>query len=261
MRYQATTGLDNGQIFELFARVESRIGHMWVSRGRQRVLTLLQAVHMILFSMRSHLSQKAIGELFSVSQSTVSRSTKFLRSIIYHVLKEEVIERQACAQHNRVALVDGTLIQTWNWRSEQGLYSGKHRLNGVNLQVASDDMGRVFAVGKTRVGSTHDKKAYRLSGMRKRVKNMIMVADLGYQGTKAQLPVKKQQSRKLTAIEKEINHQHAIYRSPIERAIAHLKNWKILSTTYRGPLKDIDKYIATIFALEIFRTAWKTPYE
>jgi hypothetical protein len=43
----------------------------------------------------------------------------------------------------------------------------------------------------------------------------------------------------------------------VERAIAHLKNWKILATGYRGRLAELSDIIRTITALEFYRCGWK----
>src|SRR5690242_14877870 len=38
-------------------------------------------------------------------------------------------------QPDRQYLVDGTLLPCWSWASEAGLYSGKHKTTGMNVQV------------------------------------------------------------------------------------------------------------------------------
>jgi hypothetical protein len=43
-------------------------------------------------------------------------------------------------------------------------------------------------------------------------------------------------------------------RSAVERAIAHLKNWKILGTGYRGRLSELPALVRTIIRWERFRT-------
>jgi hypothetical protein len=35
----------------------------------------------------------------------------------------------------RQYIVDGTLLHCWSWASEPGLYSGKHKTTGMNVQV------------------------------------------------------------------------------------------------------------------------------
>ena len=45
-------------------------------------------------------------------------------------------------------------------------------------------------------------------------------------------------------------------RSAVERCIAHLKNWKILATGYRRPLRKLAIRLAAVAALEFYRLNW-----
>jgi hypothetical protein len=44
-------------------------------------------------------------------------------------------------------------------------------------------------------------------------------------------------------------------RAAVERAIAHLKNWKILKTGYRRNLADIPRILHTVTKMEIYRAS------
>ena len=58
---------------------------------------------------------------------------------------------------------------------------------------------------------------------------------------------KKPQHRELYTREHEYNNQVSSIRAPIERAVAHLKTWKILFTDYRRPLNTfLDSFRAAI---------------
>ncbi len=60
-------------------------------------------------------------------------------------------------------------------------------------------------------------------------------------------PAKKPQYRELYTREHEYNNQVSSIRAPIERAVAHLKTWKILFTDYRRPLNTfLDSFRAAI---------------
>ena len=63
-----------------------------------------------------------------------------------------------------------------------------------------------------------------------------VIADKGFQGSGYVTPAKKPQDRELYTREHEYNNQVSSIRAPIERAVAHLKTWKILFTDYRRPL-------------------------
>ena len=59
--------------------------------------------------------------------------------------------------------------------------------------------------------------------------------------------LKKPQDRELYRREHEYNNQVSSIRAPIERAVAHLKTWKVLFTDYRRPLNTfLDSFRAAI---------------
>ena len=59
--------------------------------------------------------------------------------------------------------------------------------------------------------------------------------DKGYQGSGLVTPKKKPKGGELTMSDKEYNSQIASFRAPVERLVAHFKNWKIFHTDYRRP--------------------------
>ena len=60
----------------------------------------------------------------------------------------------------------------------------------------------------------------------------------GYQGTGLVTPKKKKpKGGELSMSDNEYNSQIASLRAPVERLVAHFKNWKILHTDYRSPYR------------------------
>jgi hypothetical protein len=59
----------------------------------------------------------------------------------------------------------------------------------------------------------------------------------------------------LTESAREYNLAIASRRASVERVIAHLKNWKLLATGYRGLLDRFPVFLDTITKLEIYRTS------
>jgi hypothetical protein len=59
----------------------------------------------------------------------------------------------------------------------------------------------------------------------------------GYQGTGPTTPYHKPPGGKLTAQQKAYNYSVNRLRAAVERAVSHLKNWKILKTGYHRTLK------------------------
>ena len=69
--------------------------------------------------------------------------------------------------------------------------------------------------------------------------------------------LKKPQHRELYMREHEYNNQVSSIRAPIERAVAHLKAWKILFTDYRRPLNTfLDSFRAAI-GLDLFELSFQ----
>ena len=73
------------------------------------------------------------------------------------------------------------------------------------------------------------------------------IGDKGYQGSDFITPFKKPQGGELLDWQKEFNAQVNKLRAPVERAIAHLKSWRILHTDYRRPLRTyVTSYRAAV---------------
>ena len=87
-----------------------------------------------------------------------------------------------------------------------------------------------------------------------------LVFDGGYQGTGPITPAKRPPNGELTDEQKSYNHSLNRLRAAVERAIAHLKNWKILKTGYHRLMTDFPDLLRTVTALEIFRV-WGPDFE
>src|SRR2546421_578929 len=64
------------------------------------------------------------------------------------------------------------------------------------------------------------------------------IGDKGYQGSDFITPFKKPQGGELLDWQKEFNVQVNKLRAPDERAIAHLKSWRILRRLFKSPQFD-----------------------
>ena len=78
----------------------------------------------------------------------------------------------------------------------------------------------------------------------------------GYLGEPVVTPVKKPPKGELSIAQKEANKHLSGIRSAVERCIDHLKNWKILATGYRRPLRKFAICLAAVAALEFYRLNW-----
>ena len=66
-------------------------------------------------------------------------------------------------------------------------------------------------------------------------------------------PLKKPKDASRPPEDVAFNHAVAGFRAPVERAIGLLKQWKILTTGYRGRLAELPMVIHAIVNLECYR--------
>jgi DDE superfamily endonuclease len=252
VRVEDMTGLDREQLLELTARVHDHVGG-WTSRGRPFALGLYGSVAMVVALLRENLTQSFAGAVFGVSQSTVSRRWDLLRSLIEPALAEFVPVPAEVAGRSSV-LVDGTLVPTWDWRCRDDLFSDKRGDHGVNLQVAGTWAGhQLVAVGAPIPGARHDAHAWHASGMATLLADLDVVGDLGYLGLGLTTGTRKPPGAELSEDRAQANQALSRYRARMEHIIAHVKNWKILSHRYRGPLDKLPEAIRAVVALHFFR--------
>lgn len=81
-----------------------------------------------------------------------------------------------------------------------------------------------------------------------------MLADLGYLGTGVITGTRKPKGADLTDVQRACNTSIHRARAAVERCIAHLVNWKVLDTGWRGRLTDFPDVLRTVTGLEIYRT-------
>ena len=261
MRYKAITGLSDGQLTELTARVHDRIGAL-TSAGRPYALGLFNSVVLVVALMRRNLVQEVAGEFFGISQSTVSRRWDLLRPVIAEVLDEYVPDPASVIGKGTV-LVDGTICPTWDWSAVPDLFSGKAGYPGVNVQIAADLDGKPVAISAEFVaGARHDAYAFAASGLAAALTDLHTAADLGYIGVEGidVTPVRKPPGADLADSDAEFNTGLSGIRSAVERAVAHLKTWRMLSEEggrYRAPLEKFTSMLKAITGLLFFTMAYE----
>ncbi|MFD5110434.1 transposase family protein, partial [Streptomyces cinereoruber] len=147
-----------------------------------------------------------------------------------------------------------------DWASEgTTMFSGKHRDTGFNLQIAATLAGDLLAVSGPVPGSRHDMHAWRRSSFPEAFAERESMADLGYVGSGLLTPRRKPLGQERSTGDKVANRSINTLRAAVERAIAHLKDWKILATRYRGPLARFALVAKTVTALTFYRKGWQTP--
>lgn len=253
------TGLTSDQVDRLVLDVYASGG---LDPARRRVLGPYRAVLVVLLYLRHNVSQALIAELFGCSQPTVSRLVGRLMPIITTALTP-VADTAAERELRSTVRVDGFLVPTGNWRKNtftSGMYSGKRHACGFNVQVVGSHHGTLVLTGAPMPGSMHDAKAWRESGLAQRFDGQLHAdggpggfADTAYTGTGLCVPDRKPHGHNLTQSAREFNRMIASHRANVERVIAHLQNWRLLATGYRGLLDRFDVFLDTITKLEIYR--------
>jgi hypothetical protein len=254
LRYQSTTGLAADQIQELVARIWQII-QPGKKCGRPSSLGLYRQVVVTLILVRQNLNQMAVGDMFGISQPTVSRIYRTILPLIGQALCLHVSDL-AEAIRGLLVLVDGTLVPTGNRAGHDDNYSGKRHRAGLNIQILSDTDGNLLAVSEPCHGSIHDRAAWTETGWEDLLADHDILGDLGYLGTAVITPRRKPRGGELSVNDKACNQEISTLRSAVERAIAHLKNWKMLATGYRGRLAELPGVIRIITALEFYRLGW-----
>lgn len=69
------------------------------------------------------------------------------------------------------------------------------------------------------------------------------------------VPDRKPKGDTLTESARDFNRMIASERASVERVAAHLQNWRLLATGYRGLLDRFDAFLDAITKLEIYRTS------
>lgn len=254
MRYQSTTGLAADQIQELAARIWQII-QCHEKQAWPPSVGLYRAVVITLVYVRQNLNQAAVGDLFGLSQSTVSRIYRGILPLIGQALCLHIPDLKE-AIRGRLVLVDGTDVPTGNRAGHEDNFSGKRRRAGLSIQVAADTEGGLLGISTPVRGSMHDRKAFDECGWEDLLVDTSVIGDPAYQGTHAITPRKKSKGGELSVGDKANNKFVSSLRSAVERCIAHVKNWKILATGYRGRLSELPNIIRIITSLEFYRLGW-----
>jgi transposase len=259
LRYHRTFGLDAEQLDELEARIEDILPAPWDKRtGRPRGLSLREAIMVTLLYKRQNMTEEVIADLFGVSQGTVSGLITKFTLLIEQATREFRPEAEEAKEmiRGRLALVDGTLWPCWSWERAPELWAGKYKTTGHGSLIIGDEFGNVIFVSDPAPGCDHDMK--KREGEVKEILDLAgaVIADKGFQGSGYVTPAKKPHDRELYTREHEYNNQVSSIRAPIERAVAHLKAWKILFTDYRRPLNTFLDAFRAVIGLYFFELSF-----
>jgi len=255
------SGLDSEQLDELEERIAVLLENPWDSgTGRPKELTLREAIIVSSGYARQNIIEDVWAEIFDTSQPTISRIITQITPLIDKATEQDrpSAGEAKAAVKGQTVLVDGFLAPCWSWRAAPGLWSGKHKTTGFNSQVISDLAGDVAFVSEPVTGHNHDMTALSETETAEVIAAAFSgIGDKGYQGSGYITPIKKPQNRELLEWEKKFNADVSRLRAPVERAIAHIKSWRILHTDYRRPLRTYLTSFRAAIGLYFFKLAFE----
>ena len=256
------SGLDSEQLDDLQERVAALLDNPWDSGiGRPRELTLREAIIVSSGYARQNIIEDVWAEIFDTSQPTISRIIIEITPLIEKATAEfrPTAEHAKAAVRGQTVLVDGFLAPCWSWRGAPDLWSGKHKTTGFNSQVISNLAGDIIFVSEPVTGHNHDMTALSETETAEVVVAAAFsgIGDKGYQGSGYITPIKKPRFRELLEWEKEFNADVSCLRAPVERAIAHIKSWRILHTDYRRPLRTYLTSFRAAIGLYFFKLTYE----
>ena len=206
--------------------------------------------------LRTNQTQHVIAERHDTSQPTISRIIARVTTLLADTFGPDLPTIEDLDPRETL-VIDGTLVPNWTWKTHPEDYSGKHRTSGRNLQLACNLTGRLRWISDDLPGSVHDAKAIRAHAgdLLDTASDFIgHVADKGYLGLGMLTPIRRAPGQQhLEKWQQEHNQQVNSIRNIIEGCIAHLKNWKILTTDYRRPHHTHTQTITATTGLHFYR--------
>lgn len=241
-------------------------------------LPVAMMVEVALVHLCHNLPQSLLAGLYGVSQSTVSRVIRRIRPALTAALSgfrpeiddladglaAVVSEATRIGDIAPLVLIDGTLVRE-SWRKgNREVYSGKHRAAGRNVQVVTDETGRILYASTPQLGRTHDRRAVTETGIEAAIiaSGVVAYVDKGYAGTLFVHQAKRSKYHPLAMAQVVENRWINRFRSPVERGIAHLKGaLRILRTGIRTRGSDrnatVIETINLAVSLYFYRRDWR----
>jgi hypothetical protein len=255
------SGMTAEQLDELVACAEDFLEEPWGKEtGRPKALCLRDALIVTCGYMRNNITEEVWAEIFDVSQSCISRYIKTLTPVVADAMNDHrpTAEDAAKATRGAIVLVDGALWPCWSWSGAKDLWAGKYKTTGHGSLIITNYDGDILYVSDPVTGNRHDMGKLADSESEKILKSAGGVfGDKGFIGTDyITTPVRKPKHRELYIREKEYNSEVSSHRAPVERAVAHLKTWRILFTDYRRPLETFKDSFSAAIGLYFFKLSF-----
>lgn len=207
------------------------------NHGRHHTLSESRyALFFILFYLRHYCTQDVMSVFFNVDQSQISRWIYLLaiplKQCSHFQLRKNDYKRKVKLTKNKINfLVDATERQIQRPSvNNKAFYSGKKKMHTIKNQILLDEQNLISHVSPTYSGKTHDMKVFR---NQKYPKHINFLGDLGYIG-ESNIITPHKFHKKLNKDQKSFNKTISSIRCSVEHVFAWMKNFKILSSKFRG---------------------------
>ncbi len=277
--FKSMTGLTVQEFEDLLADLRPRYDAARQERGAQTPrrrapgggskprYALRERLLMTLVWLRLYLTCDAVGVLFAVDKSTVSRYTRPL----LRLLRDQGQETLGWPEEARallgtvddadgadgVAIIDATEQRVERSRdnaTQKAHYSGKKKAHTRKTLIAVNERGRLRYVSPSTPGATHDLTLLRQCGATEDIPaDLSLIADSGFQGLQndaparsVALPYKGSRAHLLTPEQKLHNALLSRIRIVVENTLAEMKHFRILTDVFRHPLDLYDSIFVSI---------------
>jgi len=280
--FKSMTGLTVQEFEELLAdlrpRYEAARQKESAARPRRRArgggakprYGLRERLLLTLVWLRLYLTCEAVGILFAVDKSTVSRYTRPLLRLLrdhgqdtlgWPEEARAVLDTAEDADDaDGVAIIDATEQRVERARDEatqRAHYSGKKKAHTRKTLIVVNERGRLRYVSPSVPGATHDLTVLRRSGALEQIPpDLSLMGDSGFQGLQhdapersVALPYKGSRARPLTPEQKLHNALLSRIRIVVENTLAEMKHFRILADVFRHPLDLYDSIFVSIAGL------------
>lgn len=207
-----------------------------IGGGRNYDLPLEDRLLMLLMYYRLYVSHAALGFLFDVDDSAVSRRIRQLEPLLaqfFRIPEKKIKMGQEEIEQLFFDATEQTIERPGKKGEQKRHYSGKQKRHTLKHQAVTDQKGRIRAVSPAYPGRVHDKKVYDQERVQK-PPDVPAKGDSGYQGSELHTPHKKPRGGTLSDEQKAHNRQHASERIVVEHSFGHMKIFGILAQRYRN---------------------------
>jgi hypothetical protein len=228
---------------------------------------------MTLIWLKLYLVLDALGYLFGVDKSSVSRYTNSVLPALRKVGEDTLswreppkrgqgksLDKVYAENPDLYAYVDATeqrIQRPSKPEQQKKAYSGKKKTHTRKTQIVVNEAGVVRDVSESTAGSMHDRKHFTHSGVADKIPQETVVGgDSGYQGIQDDLPnhsvitpFKNSKNNPLTDEHKWLNHEFSRSRIIVENTICQFRHFGALSQRFRHHTDIYDDVFRAVLAI------------